>query len=120
MDMVVEVGGEAEEEVEATEMEAGRDGTEEVEEARGDTVPTLTRIEEEEAEVDNGTVLLHTWRAGRLVCGTQDMEPWGGNRLTGDRYGLCSVVLVYCRLHSASVWETEIRTFNTDVRDINT
>ena len=85
MDMAVEVGEEAEEEVEATEMEAGRDGTEEVEEARGDTVPTLTKM----VGVDNGTVLLHTWRAGRLVCGTQDMEPWGGNRLTGDRYGLC-------------------------------
>lgn len=60
MDMAVEVGEEAEEEVEATEMEAGRDGTEEVEEARGDTVPTLTKIEEVAVEVDNGTVLLHT------------------------------------------------------------
>lgn len=56
MDMAVEVGEEAEEEVEATEMEAGRDGTEEVEEARGDTVPTLTKM----VGVDNGTVLLHT------------------------------------------------------------
>lgn len=52
--MVVEVGDEAEEEVEDTEMEAGKDGTEGV---REDTVPTLTRTE---AEVANGTVLLHT------------------------------------------------------------
>lgn len=53
MDMAVEVGEEAEEGVEGTEMEAERDGTEEV--TREDKVPTLTRT-----EVDNGTVLLHT------------------------------------------------------------
>lgn len=52
--MVVEEGEEAEGEVEDPEMEAEKDGTEEV---RVDTVPTLTRTE---AEVDNGTVLLHT------------------------------------------------------------
>lgn len=59
MDMAVEVGEEAEEGVEGTEMEAEIDGTEEV--ARENTVPSLTRTEEEEEEeVDNGTVLLHT------------------------------------------------------------
>lgn len=57
MGMAVEVGEEAEEEVEGTEMEAEKDGTEEVEEAPEDGVPTLTRTE---AEVDSGTVLPHT------------------------------------------------------------
>lgn len=59
--MVVEVGEEEDEEIEDTEMEAENDGTEEEEEVvvevRGDTVPTLTRTEE---EVDNATDLLHT------------------------------------------------------------
>lgn len=56
MDMAVGVG-EAGEEVEGIGMEAKKDGTGEVEEAREDRVPTLTRTEE---EVDSGTVLLHT------------------------------------------------------------
>lgn len=54
MDMAVEEGEEAGEEVEETEMEAEKGGTEEAPE---DTVPTLTRTEE---EVDHGTVLLLT------------------------------------------------------------
>lgn len=57
MDMVVEVGEEAEEEVEeGIEMVAEKDGTEE-EEGREDTAPTLTRTKE---VVDNGTVLRPT------------------------------------------------------------
>lgn len=52
--MGVEVGEEAEEEVEVIEMGAGRDGTGEV--AREDTIPTSTRTE---PEVDNVTVLRH-------------------------------------------------------------
>lgn len=83
--MAVEVGEEAEEGVEVPEMGAGRDGTGEV--VREDTVPTLTRTE---PEVDNATVLLRISRAVRLVCGTQDTEPYGGSRLTGDRYGSCT------------------------------
>lgn len=87
MEVEVEVGGEGEEEVEDTEMEAERDGTEEEVEVRGDTVPTLTRTGE---EVDNTTDLLHTWKAVRSDCGTQDTEPWEGSRPTGDRYGFVS------------------------------
>lgn len=68
MDMAVEVGEEAEEGVEGTEMEAERDRTEE--EAREDTTPSLTRT-----EMDNGIVLLHIWRDVRSVCGTHDTEP---------------------------------------------
>ncbi len=58
MDMAVEEAEEAGEEVEATEMGAERDGTEEeVEEVQEDTVMTSTKTEE---EVDNGTVLRRT------------------------------------------------------------
>lgn len=58
MDIAVEVGEEAEEEVEGTETAAERDGTEEeVEEVQEDRVTTLTMTEE---EVDNETVLRHT------------------------------------------------------------
>lgn len=60
--MVAEVGEEAGEEDEGTEMGAERGGTgEELEATREDTVPTLTRTEEEEEEeADRGTVLHRT------------------------------------------------------------
>ena len=57
MDIAVEVEEEEEEGVAGTGMAAERDGTEEAEEAREDTVLTLTRTEEVE---NRGTVLLHT------------------------------------------------------------
>lgn len=52
MDMAVELGEEAEEEDEETEMVAEKDGTEEV--GREGTVPALTRTKE---VLDNGTVI---------------------------------------------------------------
>lgn len=65
--MAVVAAEEAEEGVEATEMEAKRDGIKM--EVRGDTILTLTKT-----QVDTGTVILPTWRVVRLDCGTQDTE----------------------------------------------
>lgn len=77
MGTAAEVGEEAEEGVEDTEMEAESGGTEVA--RLGDTVQTLTRT-----EVDNETVPHHTWRAVRSGCGTQDTVLSGGSRLIAD------------------------------------
>lgn len=78
MGMAVVAAEEVEEGVEATEMEAKRDGIKV--EVRGDIILTLTKT-----QVDNGTVILPTWRVVRLDCGTQDTEQLGGNKLIEDR-----------------------------------